>query len=336
MPSSPSQLPPKPFKTYPELVELLRSRGMEISDPERAQRKLSQIGYYRLSGFWYSCREIDIDPLGKPVLDQARGKPIRLDSFMPGTSLEGVLELYLFDKRLRLSILDAIERIEVHLRTVIAHELGRIDPMAHEKDSFVNPRDLRDYPNKKTGKVQNNWKHWQAEHDKHLTRCSEDCILWHKQNSKSMPFWVVVEAWSLGLASRYYGLLKGRHQQSVCRRFGIDNPSVLGGWLRGINDFRNRCAHHSRIWNYACKNPLPTLPGDSFMEHWINAPAAMQRLYGMAVVIARLMTTIGPNSSWFREFAVLIDSKPRLPGCDFTALGLPDSEGFPLHLFTDP
>ena len=77
---------------------------MEISDPERAQRKLSQIGYYRLSGFWYSCREIDIDPLGKPVLDQATGKPIRLDSFMPGTSLEGVLELYLFDKRLRLSI----------------------------------------------------------------------------------------------------------------------------------------------------------------------------------------------------------------------------------------
>ncbi len=335
MSSSPRQLPPKPFKTYSDLVALLQSRGIEIADCARAERKLSQIGYYRLSGFWYSCRELLIDASGKPVVDQLTRKPRRLDSFMPGTSLEGVLELYLFDKRLRLSILDAIERIEVHLRTVIAHELGRIDPIAHEQASFINPRDLQDYVNRKTGKIQNSWRDWQAEHEKQLARCSEDCILWHKTNNKIMPFWVVVEAWSFGLASRYYGLLKRRHQRSICLRFGIDNPSVLGAWLRGINDFRNRCAHHSRIWNYACKNRLPTLPEDAFMEHWINSPAAMQRLYGMAVVIARLMTTIGPNSSWFRDFATVLDSKPHLPGCDFTAVGLPDSEGFPHHLFSE-
>ena len=308
---------------------------MEIADGERAERKLSQIGYYRLSGFWYSCRELLIDGSAKPVLDERTRKPRRLDRFMPGTSFEGILELYAFDKTLRLSVLDAIDRIEVHLRTVIAHELGRLDPIAHEQASFINPRDLRDYANRKTGTIQNNWLRWQAEHKRQLARCSEDCILWHKTNNKIMPFWVVVEAWSFGLASRYYGLLKGRYQQAIGRRFGIDNPSVLGGWLRGINDFRNRCAHHSRIWNYACKNPLPILPGDPFMDHWINSPAAMQRLYGLAVVIARLMTTIGPNSSWFREFALLLDSKPHLPGCDFTALGRPDSEGFPHHLFSE-
>lgn len=307
---------------------------MEIADPVRAKRKLSQIGYYRLSGFWYSCRELAIDASGNPILDQTTRKPRRLDRFMPGTSFEGVLELYLFDKRLRLSVLDAIERIEVHLRTVIAHELGRLDPVAHEQDSFVNPRDLVDYTDKKTGRIRNNWNDWRAEHEKHLGRCSEDCILWHKQSNKMMPSWVVVEAWSFGLASRYYGLLKGRHQRSICHRFGISNPSVLGGWLRGINDFRNRCAHHSRIWNYACKNPLPTLPGDPFMEHWIKTPGSMQRLYGMAVVIARLMMTVGPSSSWFREFSQLLDSKPRLPGCDFAAVGLPDMEGFPHHLFS--
>ena len=44
--------PPKPFKTYPDLVELLRLRGMEFDDAARAERKLAQVGYYRLSGFW--------------------------------------------------------------------------------------------------------------------------------------------------------------------------------------------------------------------------------------------------------------------------------------------
>lgn len=199
---------------------------MEIADGERAERKLSQIGYYRLSGFWYSCRELLIDGSAKPVLDERTRKPRRLDSFMPGTSFEGILELYAFDKKLRLSVLDAIDRIEVHLRTVIAHELGRLDPVAHEQASFINPRDLRDYANRKTGNIQNNWLRWQAEHKRQLARCSEDCILWHKSNNKIMPFWVVVEAWSFGLASRYYGLLKGRYQQAIGRRFGIDNPSV--------------------------------------------------------------------------------------------------------------
>lgn len=304
------------------------------SDSQRAIRKLSQIGYYRLSGFWYPCREIEADIQGRAVLDPQTGKPRRLDSFMPGTSLQGILDLYLYDKRLRLAMLDAIERIEVHIRTVIAHELGRLDPVAHTMDGFINPRFLRNYPDRKTRQPRNTWREWLADHDKHLARCSEDCILWHKQNDKTMPFWVVVEAWSFGLASRYYGLLKRRHQLEIARRFDIDNPKVLGDWLRGISDFRNRCAHHSRVWNYASKNPLPALRADPFMEHWIHDEAALQRLYGVSVVIARLIRSIGPNSRWFREFADLVDQMPDLPGCDFTAVGLTGLTAFPHERFS--
>ncbi len=72
-------------------------------DRQQAVRKLSQIGYYRLSGFWYPCREIEIDSQGEVVLDGQTGKPMRLDAFMPGTSLQGILDLYLYDKRLRLA-----------------------------------------------------------------------------------------------------------------------------------------------------------------------------------------------------------------------------------------
>lgn len=303
------------------------------SDPRRAVRKLSQIGYYRLSGFWYPCREIEIDSQGKAVLDAQTGKPKRLDSFMPGTSLQGVLDLYLYDKRLRLAVLDAIERVEVHIRTVMAHELGRLDPVAYTMNSFINPYFLKDYQDKKSRRARNAWNEWLEDHRKHLSRCSEDCILWHKQNDKAMPFWVVVEAWSFGLASRYYSLLRRRHQIEIASRFEIGNPKVLGDWLRGISDFRNRCAHHSRIWNYASKNPLPMLRGDAFMEHWICEEASLQRLYGVSVVIARLIKSIGPNSRWFKEFAHLVDQKPELPGCDFTAVGIMRSNRFPHELF---
>ena len=48
--------PPKPFRAYPDLVALLAIRGMQVNDPSRAERKLAQLGYYRLSGYWYPAR----------------------------------------------------------------------------------------------------------------------------------------------------------------------------------------------------------------------------------------------------------------------------------------
>ncbi|HHU7943484.1 TPA: Abi family protein, partial [Escherichia coli] len=49
-------VPVKVHKEYDELVDLLLSRGMDVPDREHAIKKISQVGYYRLSGFWYPCR----------------------------------------------------------------------------------------------------------------------------------------------------------------------------------------------------------------------------------------------------------------------------------------
>lgn len=50
------------------------------------------------------------------------------------------MDLYVFDKRLRLLFLDAIERIEVALRVAAAHRLGADDPWAHRTIQCLNPR----------------------------------------------------------------------------------------------------------------------------------------------------------------------------------------------------
>ena len=41
----------KPHLTYEEQIELLRDRGLIISNPAQAIRHLKRIGYYRLSGY---------------------------------------------------------------------------------------------------------------------------------------------------------------------------------------------------------------------------------------------------------------------------------------------
>lgn len=298
---------PKPHKEYSGLVDLLQSRGMYVSDRERAERKLAQIGYYRLSGFWYPCRI------------QSPDSGIRLDNFQPSTDFDRVIDLYLFDKKLRFFILDAIERIEIHLRSVIAHEIGREDPLAHKKSFFIHQ------PEKKW------WIEWQEKHQKLLFKCKEDSIRWHKDNNKAIPFWVAVEAWDFGVMSKYYKMLKRNYQRKVADRFGIDNTNTLVQWLETINILRNRCAHHTRIWNQYNQintNAVPVLNNDYFNNLNLD-DHARQRLYGIITVIWFLVSKISSKSDWIRHVADVFDSKPTLPGCTYWSMGLPDDESFP-------
>lgn len=316
--------PPKPFKSYAELVDLLISRGMQVDDPERAQRKLAQVGYYRLSGFWYVCRSLSRN--GQGQVSPVNGQPVRAEQFLPGTTFEAVLDLYLFDKRLRQLMLDALERIEVHVRSVVAHEVGFHNALAYQDSSFINPSQTRNFVDRRTGRQRNAWSEWLLRQNDQISRSRDDCIAWHRETNKAMPFWVVVEAWDFGTVSKYYELLKRGYQNRVCQRLGLDNPTVLKVWLQELNTLRNRCAHHSRIWNQTTGNPLPVLQNDYFQALRLG-PEACTRLYGLIAVIWFLVRTIGPNSRWIHDVAELIATKPHLPGCSFAAMGLSDTDG---------
>ncbi|CAI09476.1 conserved hypothetical protein [Aromatoleum aromaticum EbN1] len=324
--------PPKPFKSYAELVALLRGRGMAVTDAGRAERKLGQVGYYRLSGYWYVCRALCRDEQGRAVLCSTTRRPRREDRFLAGTSFDKVFELYLFDKRLRLLMLDAIERIEVHVRSVVAHEVGYHDPLAYQDSRFINPKQTRNFPDRHTGRQRNAWSDWLQRQNDQVSRSREDCIDWHRKANKAMPFWVVVEAWDFGTVSKYFEMLKGTYQNRVCQRLGINNAAVLKTWLQELNILRNRCAHHARIWNQTTSNPLPGLSDPYFHTLGMDAGAG-SRLYGLIAVIWFLVRRIGPSSQWLHEIANLIATKPDLPGCTFAVMGFPDESGFPGKLF---
>ena len=96
--------------TYTEQVDLLRSRGMLISDNLRTERHLANISYYRLSAYML------------PYKQKENGKI--LDSFRKGVTWDMVYNLYVFDRKLRLLVFDAIERLEVAIRAQIIYQLS--------------------------------------------------------------------------------------------------------------------------------------------------------------------------------------------------------------------
>src|SRR6266446_4339972 len=96
---------PKQALTFQEQLELLESRGLVVSDHALALRWLSRVNYYRLSAYLY---------------------PFRLsgsDTYKAGTTFEQIAQFYIFDQKLRSLLMDAIQRVEVWLRTAITYEL---------------------------------------------------------------------------------------------------------------------------------------------------------------------------------------------------------------------
>jgi abortive infection bacteriophage resistance protein len=334
---STSLLPPKPFQGYAELVNRLKSRGMIIKDEKRAIRKFSQIGYYRLSGYWHPLRQQKFNKLGEQILDKVTNTPKREDKFIEGADFEDIIKLYLFDKNLRLLLLDAIERIEIHIRSVIAHELGSFDPLAYRNPTFIDPGHLKDY--ERDGEIRNNWKAWCEKNEERINRSRDACITWNKRNYTEIPFWVVIETWDFGLMSTYYNLLGDKYKDMICKRINVPNKKSLNSWLQEINTLRNKCAHHSRIWNTRLSNPL-VIKGltkhDYFKNLEIRPDYPRRRIYGCICILWFLVRQIGPSSTWIEKVAEHIDSLPKSNGIDFHAMGIPGKNGFPREKFDIP
>ncbi|HEY9550826.1 MAG TPA: Abi family protein [Prevotella sp.] len=85
----------KPAKSNQELVQQWKARGLVISDEARAERYLEHISYYRFSAY-----TIPFQQLNNPS-----------HHFKPNTTFDDILNLYIFDRELRLLVLDAIERM---------------------------------------------------------------------------------------------------------------------------------------------------------------------------------------------------------------------------------
>lgn len=334
----PNPTPAKPFKSYDELISLLLSRGMEIPDKDRAKRKLSQLGYYRLSGYWYNSRKIAKDANGniipsplntynqrRPAKNSTSNPniiPLRSDDFVEGTCFDDIISLYLFDKKLRLIMMDALERIEIYIRSIIAHEMGNLDPIAYEDKQYIS-KCFWDGKHETKGFL---WDKWKSEHEVHLSRSHEDCIKWHRIMNKQIPFWVAIETWDFGLLSKYFSYLKYNFQIKITSRIDANlKPNILENWLKQLNVLRNRCAHHIRIWNQPTGNNTLATSGIPSIQKLQLSETARKRQCGLIAVICFLLHRINPTSQWFDRLCLLIKAHILLYPSHACAMGFSDA-----------
>ena len=97
----------KPHLSIQQQVALFTQRGL-VGNAALLATRLKNVGYYRFSAY----------------LHPFRGRNLQGDigsNYVPGTTLDKVWSHYLFDRKLRFLMMDAIERIEVAPRSRIAY-----------------------------------------------------------------------------------------------------------------------------------------------------------------------------------------------------------------------
>jgi abortive infection bacteriophage resistance protein len=102
----------KPATSIDDQIALLKRRGLVIADELRAKHYLRFVGYYRLAGY----------ALPFQVNYNADGS----HRFLDGVSFEDILDLYVFDRKLRLAVMDAVERIEVAFRAQFSQTMSEV------------------------------------------------------------------------------------------------------------------------------------------------------------------------------------------------------------------
>lgn len=204
--------------------------------------------------------------------------------FRPGTTFDDVLTLYAFDRKLRLHVLDAIERVEVALRASSNDHLSLLGgPHWYEKPEYFTNR---------------------VTHARMLSEVDEMLRLQRQRRPESglgsdrfvsalghyvgnfdepirPPTWIVFEELSFGTTRAVFdGLAPREAQTKIARSLGVVTP-VLSSWLKSYQRVRNICAHHGRLWNRGLgvfpANPDVPLRGIGVTENWFDDPFWLRR-----------------------------------------------------------
>lgn len=275
----------KPSLSVDEQMALLQRRGMVFDDWAAARHTLHHINYYRLRAYWLPF-EVDRD--GEMA-----------HAFKAGTRFEAVLADYAFDQRLKLLLMDAIERVEIVLRTRWAHELA----LRYGSHAYLDGALF--------GNIARYTKCLQTLQDEVLR--SHEAFIKHYRDTYTAPalppIWAVCEVMTLGQLSQWLDNLKHRKdRQAIAQAFGFDEV-VLCAFVHHLATVRNLCAHHSRVWNrkFTIKMKLPTRPAAT--ATWFN-PDQDRKLYNTLLMLALLLDRICTSSTWKQCLLRLIATMP--------------------------
>lgn len=216
----------KTATTIEEQIAMLKGRGMIISDENKAKEILLDIGYYRLSFYWFPFE------IGYP------NKFKRTHKFIKDTNFNDAVALYYFDNDLRNILAPYLHRIEICFRTAIIYEVSnhyKNRPTWFVDQKAVSEDFISDFPNlyrdiRKNEAIKHH-------HKKH-------------PNDIYAPAWKTMEYMTFGSMLFLFQNLKSQElRHRIANRFNFCNLQAFESQMKTLRIIRNVCAHGHNLYD---------------------------------------------------------------------------------------
>ena len=278
---------------YPEILNLLKSRGLIICDESMAIECLKVVSYFRLDNYFHPMESDKIRHI-----------------FKPNSYFENAVDLYEFDRDLRELIFTAIQAIEIALRSKMIHHIS----LRYGAFWFTNTSLFRDA---------NIHRKCMERVRLELGRTREEFIIEHvaKYSEPDVPpVWKTLEVTSFGTLSKLFcNFSDNPIKKRIAREFNLPQHLVLESWIKSAVVLRNYLAHHSRVWNR--KNPIKPNMTTPLRGNWVTPPIGnYDKLYSQLCYLQYLLNVIRPNNDFTQRLHALLSDHPNV---DIAAMGFP-------------
>jgi len=301
----------KVFKSYRQLISLLRNRGINIkkgSAGSRVIRILEKENYYNvINGY----KELFID---------RSASNFNQEVYKPGTKFDEIYALYTFDREIRIIYLKYILKLENHFKSIVSHHFSK----KYGYDNYLKIDNFHCTASNSVSELKKIAKRYnldlindiseikrisQEENVANITRLIGDI---HQEIARQLnkhhpmvthymikhgyiPLWVLVNVLTFGKVTTFYLYMKDDDKIEIARQFHI-NYIELHKYMSILGFARNKCAHDERFFDIRFKQLIHTrsIPYFSSLNLPRNASGSYTKglcdLYAIVIIFRQLLS----------------------------------------------
>lgn len=215
----------KTFLTIDELIEKIKSKNISIKNEKNVRNILENNNYYFIMGYKFAFKNAD-------------------GTYKNNTSFEDIYSLYIFDKMLKLIILDALLEIEQKLKTIYTNNYSYrygfkisdiLDSNNYDlsnnylNDTLLNlDKQLNDFGNK------------------------NKAVIFYRNNHSFIPLWVYMKILSFGMIRDMFYVSKSNDKDYMKNKLTSEkvNSNEVANMLRLLVRVRNICCHDDILLSF--------------------------------------------------------------------------------------
>ena len=267
----------KVFKSLDEQIDILKSRGLVITDIEKTKEILLKENYFFISGYRHLFVHSSND-----------------NNFIAGTTFEELYAMFVFDRKMRNIFFKNLLMIENNIKSLISYQLSKkygikeidyLNPKNFTKNS-IKSRQVHDVLNKVKRQIRVNGKQHSA-------------TIHYITNYGYIPLWILVKVLSFGIMAELYGILTEEDQMEIASFYNLDIES-LTIYLSILSNYRNLCAHEDILYDHRTQKSIP----DSKYHYKLNIDMiddeyvyGKNDLYSVVIIFKQML-----SEDEFKEF----------------------------------